>query len=831
LFLPEDDLMNNEPQLGKYILREQLGRGGFGTVYRAHDTVLEVERAVKVLHPALTADPEFVERFRREARLAAKLEHANIVPVYDLDEQAGHYFLAMRYMPGGSLKTMLDQQGALSFERALAILKQIASGLDYAHAQGLLHRDIKPQNILFDRDGNACLSDLGFAKVLTASGTSASFSRSGVMVGTPAYMSPEAWDGEGWTPAADVYSLGCVFYEMLTGKLLFNGESPSKLMKQHIIEGPGFPEKWPEGVPQEVRGVLEKALAKEPKERYAGAGKLAAALEELSVETGDPQLLIAEKKEPEIFVEKPTAEPALITERAGREDKEKTPAPLLAPPEPKKYLWRPWAAGLGGLLLVACIVIAALALPGLIARPASSPTPTIRFLSTYPLMPTDTPTITLAPTETPTSTPSGPYPYVVQEGDSLFSIIKTNNLGENGLILIYMLNPNIDPATGQMTVGQTIILPPPGMAVPTSTPIPNDLEPGSRITYLVMPGDSLGSIANKLFSTIDAILAANQTTLKNGVTSIIYPGERLMVPINLVTPVPTKAATFTPSSISTLRSGATQVSTKDGMVMIYVPAGEFLMGSTDSDTKAQRNEKPQHSVFLDAYWIYGTEVTNTMFESFVNQTSYQTEAEKSGSAYVFNFGDVNWNLTQGANWNHPQGPNSSLSNLGLHPVVDVSWNDAQAYCHWVEARLPTEAEWEKAARGTDGRTNPWGNQPPAGNLLNFADVNLPVSWADKNINDGYEFTAPVGSYPAGKSPYGVLDMAGNVWNWLNDWYSDTYYESSPSSNPQGPSSGTTRVIRGSAWYFNISDVRSAFRYGNLPDTSHDNVGFRCARSQ
>jgi len=175
-----------------------------------------------------------------------------------------------------------------------------------------------------------------------------------------------------------------------------------------------------------------------------------------------------------------------------------------------------------------------------------TPTPTITPLPTDTLMPTETPTETLTATITSTATPSSPENYIVQEGDTLTSIVKAKNLGDNGLILIYILNGTaIDPATGFITVGQTIILPNPGMDMPTPTPLPTGLLPNSRITYRVMPGDSLGSIANQFNSTIDAIVLANTKDLKDGAKSVIYPGELLTVPIELVTPVPTKAATPT----------------------------------------------------------------------------------------------------------------------------------------------------------------------------------------------------------------------------------------------------------------------------------------------
>ena len=209
---------------------------------------------------------------------------------------------------------------------------------------------------------------------------------------------------------------------------------------------------------------------------------------------------------------------------------------------------------LGGLavllVVVGIIIVVATMRGGGITRLIASKTPT----PTITPLPTDTPTLTptltetLTPTITLTATQSSVYDYMVQEGDNLYTIIKAQGLSDNDLILIFMLNPEIDPATGFITVGQTIKLPPPNYPFPTPTPLPTGLAPGSRIAYMVMPGDSLGGIANKFNSTIVAIVAANPTLLKDGEKSVIYPGEQLQIPINLVTAVPTKSPTFTPTA-------------------------------------------------------------------------------------------------------------------------------------------------------------------------------------------------------------------------------------------------------------------------------------------
>jgi formylglycine-generating enzyme required for sulfatase activity len=247
----------------------------------------------------------------------------------------------------------------------------------------------------------------------------------------------------------------------------------------------------------------------------------------------------------------------------------------------------------------------------------------------------------------------------------------------------------------------------------------------------------------------------------------------------------------------------------DGAEMVLVPAGEFIMRGEGYD-----DANPRHQVYLDAFYIDKYEVTNAHFQQFVQVTGFRTQAERAGAS---------------ATWRAPQGVETSIAGLGQHPVVHVSQEDAKAYCTWAGKRLPTEAEWEKAARGTDGRIYPWGNQFD-GKLANFCDRNCKYGWRDSAANDGYLYTAPVGSYEGGKSPYGAYDMAGNVWEWVADWYDANYYRNSPARNPKGPASGDQAVLRGGGWNGFALGVRAPARNRFAPALQNDNVGFRCAKT-
>ncbi|HOU13085.1 MAG TPA: SUMF1/EgtB/PvdO family nonheme iron enzyme [Anaerolineae bacterium] len=644
--------------IGKYEILEELGRGGFATVYKARDSDLERIVALKVLHASWANEPDFTLRFRNEARAAANLRHPHIVTVYEAGEAAGQLFIAMEYLPGRTLREWLEAEGALSLEQALPVLEQIADALDYAHAQGIVHRDIKPANIMVEtttRGPRAVLTDFGLVKALESS---AALTSQGTLLGSPEYMAPEQADPERVAeigPATDRYALGIVAYQMLAGRAPFLGNTPATL-NAHLNLQPPDPRRFVADLPSDVTAILLTMLAKAPADRFPTA---MAFVERLKA--------IAEGKKPEPLAASraPQEHPPVKAETPAHVEREQQPAPSRPmPPVRRLPSWLWWAGG-GGLVLLIGIVLVAVVLPAL---QGPSVTPTLEPASA----PTQTATVATAtsePSPTPTETVS-------------------------------VATPDVEPTPS---------------SAPEPTPLPDN----------------------------------------------------------------------------------TWLRPADDMIMVYVPAGTFQMGSEEGD----EDEKPVHTVTLDGFWIDRNEVMNVQYAVCVN-------VGKCTAPTVCDTGT----------------PTYQNPGMEDHPVVCVSWEDARAYCAWAGGRLPTEAEWEYAARGPEGNLYPWGNTFDD-TLVNFCDINCQEPHAVKTADDGYAQTAPVVSNDDNKSWCGAFDMAGNVWEWVADRYGP--YPSEPQTNPKGPSEGDYRVMRGGAWSTSYWGVRSTFRFKDMPAGRDDFLGFRC----
>ncbi len=686
--------MAEEIRLGKYIIIRELGRGGFGIVYEAHDTSLDRLVALKALHPNLVNDMTFLSRFKQEAKLAARLEHPNIVPVHEFNQADGRYYIVMGLMTKGSLGDLLEKYGPRSSTQTKSFLEQVLNGMAYAHERGVIHRDLKPGNILIDEHNMAKIADFGFAKAMH-SASSHSLSATGGVMGTPAYMAPEIWRGKDASARSDIYSLGCIAYEMLTGKPLFDGESAAEIMTKHVIDGPSFQA----DLPAPWRKLIEKCLAKDPSQRYQTAK---AVLEDLKFGLFDaPQ-----ERESEI-----------VLSSMGDKTTQQAPEPVrdetVVSEVPLQYV----------------------------------PRPPVRPVSDRPA--------------------------------------KQNNY------YYQSPEPRRKPPREDAQRAPGARYSPPAPEVPTPGQM-LELTPVQRLRK------RLPWLLPLSFGVVMLAMVVLFSRLKGG----------MFAPAPTETPTKTASPTLTPTAKNTstatctptptrtptpaLGVGSTMIREADAMEMVYVPEGTFVMGSDDSD--ADDDEQPVRNVYLDAYWIDKYEVSNAQYALCVEAgecTKPSSSSSNTGDSYYGN----------------PRYDN--------YPVINVNWHQASTYCTWAGGSLPTEAEWEKAARGPNGNKYPWGDESPSCSLTNY----------------GYckGDTTAVGSYPEGASYYGALDMAGNVWEWVNDWYGP--YNANDTNNPTGASTGDFRVLRGGSWIYGTWVIRSAYRSWYVPFRWDYYWGFRCVFPQ
>ncbi len=377
--------------LGKYELLERIGRGGMAEVYKAYHAALDRHVAIKVLHPFLSEDPAFKERFESEARNVARLRHPNIVQVYDFEHDTTRdlYYMVMEYIDGPTLSARLM---ALEFQglrfpiaEAIDITRHLADALAYAHARGMVHRDIKPGNIMFDSDGRVVLTDFGIARIVSGP----SMTASGSMVGTPAYMSPEQGLGQPGDHRSDIYSLGVVLYQLVTGTVPFSADTPIAIVLQHVNDPLLPPSSLNPEVPEALERIIYKALAKSPDERYQNVEEMKAHLEDLAsaaAALSAPQEAIPAAIQPSIPA------PVAVLERPGEK-----PAVSEASPA---------ARGRGGTcltwLLVIMLSLSAMAF-GTYLTLAGLLNSYLPFLPDVEIVLTDTPTPSPTAVETATS--------------------------------------------------------------------------------------------------------------------------------------------------------------------------------------------------------------------------------------------------------------------------------------------------------------------------------------------------------------------------------------------------------------------------------------------
>ena len=666
-------------QLGQYKIVAPLGEGGMAAVYKAYQQSMDRFVALKILPRHFAADPEFVGRFEQEAKVIARLQHVHILPVHDYGTAEGYTYIVMPFVETGTLGDLL-QGKPLPLDQILKIITQLSRALQHAHARGLVHRDVKPSNILIDEDGNSLLTDFGIAKMVEGT---IQFTQTGAILGTPAYMSPEQIMGQKLDGRSDIYSLGIILYEMATGRAPYRAETPPAIFVKHLHDPLPLPSKFNQDLPESLERVILKALAKNPDDRYSTANELAAAIERASRE---------------VAIDKTVVGPVV-------------PAPS----------------------------------PTIVEEPSIQTT-----------------------LEEPAVVHREPP---LQQADEKPPVVHRE--------------PPLQPAAPEAEEK--------GFGLPSGAPRWALLGVGGAIVVVVG------------FLGIRGLMGIGGGT--EGDEPTAFPKPTTPVPATEGAPTPTFEPTQDASTPEGLQGGTIVINAVDGAEIVYIPEGEFTMGSNPTEgyefcldyppaSGAEckiswfEQESPPHAVFLSAFWIQKTEVSIAQYWQCVN-TGVCDSMDQQGR------------------------PTD-------HPVSNLDWNQARTYCQWAGLDLPTEAQWEKAARGATSRIWPWGSERPTVSMLN-------------TLESEFDDTVPVGFYSDAASYYGLVDMGGNVWELVFDWFREDFYKSPEASamDTQGPPSSPDgfRVLKGSGYIGDFNDARISNRLPVYPTYAGHHVGFRCAGSE
>ncbi|MEZ6197395.1 MAG: SUMF1/EgtB/PvdO family nonheme iron enzyme [Planctomycetota bacterium] len=841
-FLKDVPVAEGYKVLDRCVLYAKLGQGGMGAVYRGRHLNLEIDVAVKCLRPDLgLGGGELVVRFKREARVAADISSENLVRVYDVAESSGLNYLIMEYVAGENVRERVRRKGALAVDEAVTIVLGAARGLAAAHARGIVHRDVKPDNILISKTGEVKLADLGLARAADA--VDSLQTSKGLFMGTPQYAPPEQFESvRDVGPPGDVWAMGAVLYHCLTGEDGIVRGTPVEVMRRVVLDGfPSLSARRPD-LPVELAEIIGRCTRSSPNDRYPDGRALVDALER--------------------FRSRLDGATVLADHEAGSSH-----APSLVSPPPARTLARIRVATEGGapgpesrttvspdagsartrstatrnfIILSSCVlalIVAALGARsmGLLdaaGRGGNDAKTRPRAAEVSPpaedLRP---PVLRIEWPPAGTLISSGEIEIRGSVGDDVGPVDlqvqgRTAAIEADGRFTMRAVLPQ--EGTNRITLEATDAA---GRKAGLELIVVRDTV--APVLRLVEPEEDDGRRPKTIL--VEVTDASTVTVRVNGREARVSGEGRFEGRLEASDSVlvltardaagneaelrPELAASGNNPAWAQVRPGVSrdqnsglpmEVTDKTtGIELVLIPAGEFMMGAVPGDAEAGDDEKPQHRVVISRPFYLGKfEVTNRQYRRF--RSAHGSKDFKGVSLD----GDE-------------------------QPAVFVSWNEARAFCDRFGFRLPTEAEWECAARGQtrSGATTRflWGDSPDGGR--GWANVLGPA--ANKRFefptdsfvfDDGFDVTAPVGRFRANE--FGLHDMTGNVWEWCADWSGSGAYQGrgGGARDPEGPTTGQSRLVRGGSWDGSPRYCRLSSRSSADPANENPVLGFRVART-
>lgn len=786
-------------ELPGYRIIRKIAQGGMSTVYLAIQLSVGREVALKVMSPALNADPVFSERFQREANIVGQLSHPNIVAIYDIGRHQDYNYIAMDYLPGGSINDKL--KAGISVQEALRITREVAKALDHAHEKGYIHRDIKPENILFREDQSAVLTDFGVAKTVASASR---MTNAGTVVGTPHYMSPEQVRGRPVDGRADIYSLGVVFFEMLTGSVPFDADESVAIAVKHLTAPiPRLPAQY-----LAYQKIVDSALAKEPDQRYQRGADLKAAIDALEGSAGLDKRVYAATDSTHVqiisllrallstscqavrellarlgnfvgslrwtlrrgFYQHPRVRVIDIQQGGGENqtgaDRSNNRITLVSTRLQQAVHYRPlfgkrgWLSRIVTLAVFCALIWGAFSfalhrfnLPGETLLPEGVQRSAV---NTATWLGADDPT-----PETPVSNTQQPaQPRRTSELLEADEFVQSVNLDLD--FLTQESEPEPEAQTTDSPTQSLRVEPDPENARVRILNIPERYYPGIEL----LPGRYHIEVTHPGFDmqTEWVEIADQPLTVSMSLKKSLVPG-----------------ATFR----NDLALGGT------GPDMVIVPAGTFTMGS-----KLDTNTTPEREITIpQPFAISKFEITFAEYDRFAQATGRSLPSDNG--------------------WGRDS-----------RPVINVSWYDAQAYVEWLSEqtganyRLATEAESAYVARAGTSTVFWWGDDPDlAGGMANCRR-GCDSDYAGIFISR----TAPVGSYPA--NAFGLHDTAGNVSEWVQDCYRNHLLEVPDNGDAFTPADCALRTLRGGSMNSRVGRIASHVRESAPPRTRENYLGFR-----